>query len=151
MKYKPENVEIIIDKLKTGAYRIEAVAAAAIDYQTFTNWLNEHSEFSDAVKVAELEGKQHFKARYVGIIRNIAENGKSEGYRLGACQWMLERMFSDEFGATIHNKLSGWVDMGETAKQREERKEKLKTFLTEVFIGADVKGKKGDSKEVVKI
>ena len=145
MKYTPENVETIINALKEGKFRIEACDSIGITFETFRHWQETHVEFAEQVKTAESEGLKRNEHKWRSTIEKA-----SQRYWVAAA-WLLERCMSSTYSQTVNNRLSGWVDMGETAKQREERKEKLKTFLTEVFIGADVKGKKGDSKEVVKI
>ena len=153
MKYTPENVQIIVDTLTQGKRRIEAVDNAGISYQSFMEWLRNHVEFAEAVKKAEEEGRDRYKKKYLNRIQEIAglelSGAKNTGIILGACQWLLERQFPDEYSATIHNRMTGWVEMGETEADRKKRQERLKTFLTDVFINS-VKVDKKEVKEEVK-
>ena len=52
-KYTPERVERIIGALRGGNYRCVAAQYGGISHETFCQWMNTHSEFSEAVIEAE--------------------------------------------------------------------------------------------------
>ena len=53
MKYTPEKIKEICGYLAEGRTRTDAAKLAGIHIDTFYEWLNTKSDFSDAVKVAE--------------------------------------------------------------------------------------------------
>lgn len=63
--YTPERVETITKAIKAGQTYKDAYTAAGITYTTFYKWLNEKSEFVDAVKKAESEYNEWYNTTLV--------------------------------------------------------------------------------------
>lgn len=93
MKYDKDTVDKLIESLNRGTGRIVACKDAGISFNTFWRWINEDdkSDFRDAIKKAELTGRQVFKEECVSEIK------KATAWQAKA--WLLERMFPDEFAA----------------------------------------------------
>lgn len=92
-KATEETVNDILDVLKQGGGRIKACKTGGICHETFMNWINTKSEFSEAVKKAEEEGKLFNRERHLS---NINEAGMNPD-RWTASAWWLERVYPDEF------------------------------------------------------
>lgn len=73
--------------LKKGCSYKDACAMEGISYQTFNEWSKEKSEFSDAIKKAEVECKA---GRIVIILRAADKSWQ-------AAAWFLERRYPAEF------------------------------------------------------
>jgi len=91
LKYDAHHINIILEALADGEGRVRACKKANITHDTFMNWLNEYSEFSDSVKKAEDKGNDR--------IKDLAKRGIIEkfGTTWQAAAWWLERNFPDEF------------------------------------------------------
>ncbi len=53
MKYGKEITDEICKTLSTGVGRVDSCILADISYETFTVWMRDHAEFSEAIKKAE--------------------------------------------------------------------------------------------------
>ena len=89
MKYKKETVERIIQTLENGDGRVAACENAAINYQTFLNWLSEKVEFLELVKKAEEGGNDRIKDVQ---IQKILSNDSWQ-----SAAWWLERRYPEQF------------------------------------------------------
>jgi len=86
-KYTPEVVNKICQFLQAGNTRRASCLCAGISEDTFANWMNSFTDFSDSVKKAEAEAE----ARNVAII-NLASK---ENWQASA--WWLERRRREDF------------------------------------------------------
>jgi hypothetical protein len=84
-KYTPEIIEEICGYIESGLNQKDAQILADISHQTFHRWLEEHSEFSEAIKKAKVKNKAHHI--------NKISNDKS----WQASAWYLERIYKDEY------------------------------------------------------
>ena len=89
-KYCPEIVAEITNDIRNLRGRCVAAENAGIDYQTFTNWMDKHSEFSDAIKEAERAAREKGKNTAVMSIFKAMPN------QWQSAAWWLERNH-DEF------------------------------------------------------
>lgn len=100
MKYSDELTVEICKYLQAGNNIEDSCALANISKETYYTWKKTHSDFSDAIKKAELR----CKARNIAIIQKAAE----ESWQASA--WWLERKYKDEFALkniTEHQGASG--------------------------------------------
>lgn len=88
-KYTPENVELILDAIRTGAPFTHACRYGGISFETFNEWRKQYSEFSEQVKEAEGEAVKG----WLDQIETAAKNGSWQ-----AAAWKLERRYPHEFG-----------------------------------------------------
>jgi len=58
MKYTERRIKRILDELKKGTGRVNAVKKAGIHYDTFCEWMKRYPEFSERVINAEEQGEQ---------------------------------------------------------------------------------------------
>jgi hypothetical protein len=105
-------LKAIVESLENGNGRIVSCKAAGISFETFCQWMDKDglyfdSEFSDAIKKAELKGTQAIKETCENIIINAARGRKAnakEGVTplnpvwQAAC-WLLERKHKAEYSA----------------------------------------------------
>ena len=97
-KYTPERVKAIVQAVEVGVPYRHAAAIAGIDEDTFQNWKNRYSEFSEAIK--EAEGK--------AIQGRLARIRLAEPDHWQAAAWWLERKYPQEFGKTVQeNQVTG--------------------------------------------
>lgn len=87
MKYGKDKTKEICDFIKGGLGRVDACNLASISYETFSRWMEEKDEFSEAIKTAE-SGFKRF---------NLAIIQKASLRHWPAAAWLLERKFQDEF------------------------------------------------------
>jgi hypothetical protein len=97
MKYDKEHIDIIIDSLGRGIGRIQTCKQAGIDYQTFLNWLSDplKIDFFEAVKNAEMSGRQYEKESLEQIIKRCAADKNKPVWQAAA--WLLERKYPKEY------------------------------------------------------
>ena len=129
-KYCPEIVERICGSLKAKHGRVWSAEEAGISFDTFNQWFRHNSEFSDAVKKAEEEGRERQKADLLLIIEEHAK----KFWQAGA--WILERRYSEEFALKTKQEISGYLEGAETDKERKDRLVKLKGFLNTLDLPA---------------
>ena len=86
-KYTQEIVDRICYSLSQGNTRTTAVTCAGVALSTFHAWLNEFSEFSEAIKRAEEQAVEH----YVNVIH------AASGQTWQAAAWYLERRRPADF------------------------------------------------------
>lgn len=86
-KRTPELEADLLSVIRAGNTIRAACAYVGIDQDTFTNWKNRHSDFSDAVKKAE----SHPEVRNVALIQKTAEKTWT------AAAWWLERRHPDDW------------------------------------------------------
>lgn len=89
MKYDKHHIEIIINSLHDGDGRVRACKKANISYETFTEWMQNKLEFSEAVKKAETTGNDK--------IKDICKRRIIENETWQSAAWWLERNFPEEF------------------------------------------------------
>jgi hypothetical protein len=87
MKYCKEKIEELCNYIKSGLSQRDASSLAGIDEDSFCLWKKKHSEFSEALKKAELKNKQ----RALILIQKAGESSWQ------AMAWYLERKYKDEF------------------------------------------------------
>lgn len=85
MKFDKEHIDILVNCLSSGTGRLKACEAAGIVHETFQNWMNEDSDFSDAIKKAELDGADAIQEKAEKAIQDKF----SEQWQSAA--WWLER------------------------------------------------------------
>lgn len=90
-KYTPETVAKIIESVSVGTPHRYAAAYAGISHETFYQWMEKKTEFSDAVKNAEARALTHRLARIV----------KASEETWQAAAWWAERKYPNEFGKTV--------------------------------------------------
>ena len=99
-KYTPETVDKITQAIRLGATYKLACDYAGISEDTFYQWRNTKSEFSEAIKLAEGEGA----LKSLAVIERAANGVKGEDgeYILAptwqAAAWKLERRYPDMYG-----------------------------------------------------
>ena len=98
MKYDKEHIDIIISQINEGYGRVRACKAANITHETFMNWMNQYSEFSDLVKKAELVGDN----RVEDICKQKIIGDKS----WQSAAWWLERNYPDRYRYRIENEVN---------------------------------------------
>ena len=86
-KYTPEVIERICYSLSQGNTRTTAATCAGVSRDTFHHWMNEFSDFSDAIKRAEEQAVEH----YVNVIH------AASGQTWQAAAWYLERRRPADF------------------------------------------------------
>lgn len=108
MKYDKEHIDKILEGLTNGDGRVRSCKAAGITHDTFMNWMNEYSDFSDAVKKAEAVGNDR--------IKDLAKRGIIEKFQTQwtACAWWLERNYPEEFKIRTEvtekdDRFAGWT------------------------------------------
>lgn len=105
-KYCPEIVEIICKSIEDGNGQIDSANLAGIAAGTYFRWLNEHSEFKDAIKKAQTIGLASVRDKMLKVIDKAASDGTWQ-----AAAWRLERQMPDEFSRKerIDNRHDGEV------------------------------------------
>ena len=88
-KYTPENVESILEAIRTGAPFTHACRYGRVSFETFNEWRKQYPEFSEQVKEAEGEAVKG----WLDHIETAARNGSWQ-----AAAWKLERRYPHEFG-----------------------------------------------------
>jgi transposase len=91
-KYTSETVEKITQAIRLGATYELAASYAGIDHSTFFRWMNDKSDFRDAVKAAEGAGAMQWLAK----IEKAASDGNWQ-----AAAWKLERRYPERYGRTV--------------------------------------------------
>lgn len=86
-KYSKELTLEICGYLEDGLTQADAQVLAGISHQTFHRWVEEHSEFSEAIKAAKIKNKQYH-------LNNIKKAGVKSWQ---ASAWYLERVYQSEF------------------------------------------------------
>lgn len=127
-KYSPEIVERICANLRAKHGRVWSGEEAGISFDTFREWFNHRTEFADAIKKAEEEGRERQKADLLFIIEEAAK----KSWQAGA--WILERKYSEEFALKTKQDISGYIESSENDSVRRDRLGKLKTFLNKMDI-----------------
>jgi hypothetical protein len=102
-KYTPETVKAITDAIKLGLSNVDACAIAGISADTYTNWKDRYSAFSDAITKAHAEAKENRLKRILAAGMRV-EDGKLKG-SWQADAWFLERRYPDEFSQQMTLKL----------------------------------------------
>ncbi len=92
-KYNRNNVYRLLKYISFGCNKAEASSLIGIVYDTMNAWENEYSDFSVAVKKAELEQK-------ASLVLEIRRAGR-EHWQANA--WLLERRYPDEF--SLHHRI----------------------------------------------
>jgi len=87
-KYTPEVVERICYSLSQGNTRTTAVTCAGVAMSTFHEWLNDFSDFSEAIKRAEEQAIEHYV--------NVIHTASTQTWQAAA--WYLERRRKEDFG-----------------------------------------------------
>ncbi len=87
-KYTPEVVERICYSLSQGNTRTTAVTCAGVAMSTFHEWLNDFSDFSEAIKRAEEQAVEHYV--------NVIHTASTQTWQAAA--WYLERRRKEDFG-----------------------------------------------------
>jgi hypothetical protein len=87
-KYTPEVVERICYSLSQGNTRTTAATCAGIHIDTFHHWMNEFSDFSEAIKRAEEQAVEHYV--------NVIHTASTQTWQAAA--WYLERRRKEDFG-----------------------------------------------------
>lgn len=101
-KYTPDVVERICEAISMGATYELAAGYGGISYDTFNDWRQSKSQFSDLVK--EAEGKAA-----VGWLKKIESAADDGAWQAAA--WKLERRYPQDYGRTVvDQKHSGQVD-----------------------------------------
>ena len=90
-----ESSEAICRTITAGNTHKVACAVAGIHVSTFYRWMEDDSEFSDAVKKAQAESERY----------HVSKINKDGSWQSSA--WMLERRNHDEWGKKDQLKLSG--------------------------------------------
>ena len=88
-KYTPDRVKRIIDTLRSGNYRCVAAAYGGISHETFSQWMDQYPEFSDAV----IEAETAAEVEAVELIRS--------GHPKYVLEW-LSRKNPDRWGRKDH-------------------------------------------------
>ncbi len=91
-KYSKEKLDKIVQGIGSGLTVEDTCLYADIHKSTYYDWLLTYSEFSDAVKTAEVKGKM----RRILRIELAAQNGAWQ-----ADAWYLERKYPEEFGRKL--------------------------------------------------
>jgi hypothetical protein len=86
-KYTQEIVDRICYSLSLGNTRTTAATNAGVSMSTFHEWMNDFSDFSDAIKRAEEQAVEH----YVNVIH------AASGQTWQAAAWYLERRRPADF------------------------------------------------------
>ena len=84
-KYCKEIVEEICGHIEGGLTQKDACTLAKISHQTFHRWIDEHSEFSEAIDGARVKNKQF----------HINKITQAKTWQASA--WYLERVYHKEF------------------------------------------------------
>lgn len=108
MKYSKEMTHDIVELLKEGGNRTDVVKIVGIHYDTFMEWMK-RTEFSEAIKKAEAEGKQE----HIRVIKKAAEKTWT------AAAWWLERKYPNEFG--LKNREADQSERDEIPQRMAER------------------------------
>jgi hypothetical protein len=87
-KYTAEVVDRICYSLSQGNTRTTAATCAGVSMSTFHAWLNEFSEFSEAIKRAEEQAVEHYV--------NVIHTASTQTWQAAA--WYLERRRKEDFG-----------------------------------------------------
>lgn len=102
-KYTPANRKKILDALKNGALRKDAAEAAGVGTSTFSEWLNQFPEFSEAVEAAEAEVANACAARIVQEARDPSGDWKA------ALEYLKKRRRND-WGESLDLKVKNMTD-----------------------------------------
>lgn len=132
MKYDKHHIDIIIKALSEGEGRVRACKAANICYDTFLEWMEQKSEFLEAVKKAEMTGNDKIKDLQK---RKIID---SPQWQSGA--WWLERKYPEEFGLR-QNLIHEGIPQNITFKvTKPENLKKLKKLLKQQDVNGSKNG-----------
>lgn len=91
-KYTPDTIKAILDAIKVGGSDVDACAHAGISQDTFYEWMNSKSEFSEQVTRARTDGK-------LARIGRIVQAGVKGDWRADA--WYLERRWPEEYAQQL--------------------------------------------------
>lgn len=116
MKYNPETVSFIVEKLKVGLTQRDASVLAGISEDTLSQWKHDYPEFAEKVRKARM----HNKAKMIGIWQSAAEKRPEL-----AVTW-LERRYSDEFSPRFKQD----VTFSEANRKQAEAVKKLVDEIT---------------------
>lgn len=107
MKYSKGLTKEICDNLRLGHTIEDACVLSGISKDTFYRWLKKKSDFSDAIKKAEIECKRahiaNIRRAAMGIRVLIDPKDPEKGYKFTkdpiwqASAWWLERRYKEEF------------------------------------------------------
>lgn len=98
-KYIKGTVESILKFIKTGSSKSEAATLSGIERHTLAEWEEKYSDFSTAIKKAEVEQIQL-------LINSIYNQGLTD-WRAHA--WILERRHPDKFSLVQRSVMEGRV------------------------------------------
>jgi len=107
-KYSPEIVKEICGYIESGLTQKDSQELVGISHQTFHRWLDEHSEFSEAIKKAKIKNKAY----------HINKISKDKSWQSSA--WYLERVYRDEFGIKKEEQKQPVVIQWEEIKMKKE-------------------------------
>lgn len=99
-KYTPETVNDVCSFIREGLTIRASCAMAGVSYNTFYRWLENKSEFSDAIEKAQSE----FKRANIAAIRAAGVRKDKSGALAGSWQanaWLMERSFPEEYGMKV--------------------------------------------------
>lgn len=91
-KLTPARQQRICDAIRLGATHLLAAQASGIDERTFYRWMDEKSQFCQAVKAAEGEAALVWLEK----IEAAASDGNWQ-----AAAWKLERRYPQMYGKTV--------------------------------------------------
>jgi len=91
MKYTPEIIARIVEKLEAGEGRVNACKHAGIHYSTLLDWISNKSDFSETVKKAEITGLDQTKDEAISAIKAKFKD------QWQAAAWWLERNHPEQF------------------------------------------------------
>ena len=95
MKYNAHTIKKITDALSDGQGRVRACRFAGICHETFMNWMNTYSEFSDAIKKAEENGNDYLK--------DLCKRRVIKDKSWQSAAWWLERNYPMEYSLRYFN------------------------------------------------
>ena len=84
-KYTPEIIIEICGYIESGLNQKDAQVLAGISKSTFHQWMEDHSDFSDAIKTAKVKNKAF----------HIKKISTDKSWQSSA--WYLERIYKDEY------------------------------------------------------
>ena len=104
MKYLPEIVEKICVNIRAGKGRVFSVKDI-INYDTFCEWMKNHTEFSEAIKKAEEEGNQARRGLAIACVTGAFNK------HWQSAAWWLERTDPENFALRQKVDVTGTLKM----------------------------------------
>ena len=101
-KYTPETVDKICQAIELGATYKLACQYAGINFDTFCQWRETKSEFSDRINTAEGKAAHRWLAK-IEVAANV---------HWQAAAWKLERRYPQDYGKTVQEQQHTGKDGG---------------------------------------